>query len=98
MSTPTNSGTGRSTSSSVVAEPRLVRCTEAEIRVLTELVRDGAENGIIAKRLHLSHDTVKTHLKRVTSRIQTPNRTALAVGLVRGDIVVRDLENLVHEF
>lgn len=81
-----------------MAEPRLVRCTEAEIRVLTELVRDGAENVTIAKRLHLSYDTVKTHLKRVTCRIQTPNRTALAVGLVRGDIVVRDLENRVHEF
>ena len=55
----------------VPAEPRneiqaiIIPVTPAQRSVLVELTRDGAENAVIAKRLHLSPETVKSHLKAI---------------------------------
>lgn len=78
--------------------PKIIQCTDPEIRVLTELVRDGAENKIIGKRLFLSEDTIKTHMKRVNRRANMHNRTHLALSLLKGTLVVINTRGKVHDF
>jgi LuxR family maltose regulon positive regulatory protein len=61
-------------------EPRAVPgspevLTSREVEVLRELAT-GASNQEIGGRLHLSENTVKTHVKRVLSKLEVPSRTA----------------------
>ena len=51
--------------------------TPGELRVLEE-VRGGGTNAEIAARLDLSPETVKTHIARMLSKLDLPNRRALA--------------------
>lgn len=65
-------------------QPTVVgQISQAERRVLDELMRDGASNAEIAKRLSLSEQTVKVHVKSLLEQAQCASRTALAVGLFR---------------
>jgi DNA-binding NarL/FixJ family response regulator len=57
--------------------------TPAERRVLEELVRDGADNYVIALRLRCCQHTVKFHLYNLYSKTGVPNRTALALWWIR---------------
>jgi DNA-binding CsgD family transcriptional regulator len=57
--------------------------TPAERRVLEELVRDGADNYVIALRLGLRPPTVKFHCHNLMQKIGLPNRTALALWWIR---------------
>ena len=78
--------------------PDFITCTPTEIRVLTELVKDGAENALIGRRLHISMDTVKCHLQRINRRAKAFNRTDLALKLARKEIVVVNSDGQAHEF
>lgn len=69
-----------------------------EIDVLRELLMDGADNCTIGRRLHLSEDTIKTHFRRVFAKVEVPSRAALAVALLRREIVVFDPNSRVVEF
>lgn len=69
--------------------PRIVPVTRAEKAVLDELMRHGARNRAIAAALHLSEDTVKSHLQAVGRRTLTASRTELVVALFRGRVQVR---------
>lgn len=70
--------------------PIVIDVTEAERSVLVELTRDGASNRVIANRLGIEVETVKSHLKNVMCRLPTVNdRTALAIGLIRESIQTR---------
>lgn len=80
------------------SDRRLIACTEVEIEVLTELVRDGAENHLIGSRIYRSEHTIKTHIKRLTARMQARNRTDLALKIARKQIVVVTKGGRVHEF
>ena len=51
--------------------------TPAEQRVLEEL-RDGGSNAEIAARLGISRETVKTHIASMLSKLDLPDRYALA--------------------
>lgn len=66
--------------------PRVVTVTLAQRRVIGELCRDGADNLTIARRLHLSDQTVKSHLHAVLHAAGVPTRTALVVALARGQV------------
>lgn len=68
------------------AEPRTVRISPAQQRVLDELMRDGADTDIIARRLTLSPWTVRSHMNAVLKATGQPTRTALAVALFRGQL------------
>jgi DNA-binding CsgD family transcriptional regulator len=57
--------------------------TPAERRVLEELVRDGADNYVIAERLGCKQPTVKFHLYNLFQKSDTTNRTALALWWIR---------------
>ncbi|MGO1410206.1 MULTISPECIES: response regulator [unclassified Microbacterium] len=52
------------------------------------LVADGASNGLIAQRLHISEATVKSHLVHVFSKLDVSSRTA-AVAAARDAGVLR---------
>ncbi len=52
--------------------------TEQEVRVL-RLVAQGLSNQDIADRLHISLNTVKTHLKHIFSKLDVSDRTQAAV-------------------
>jgi LuxR family maltose regulon positive regulatory protein len=65
--------------------------TSRELEVLTYLAT-GLANRDIAKRLHVSVGTIKTHVHRILAKLDVGNRTqavhrARAAGLLRGSIV-----------
>ena len=57
-----------------------------EVDVLNELAA-GRSNREIAERLHVSPETVKTHVASLLAKLQLPNRTALVAHAVRTGIV-----------
>lgn len=74
---------------------RCIEVTPAEQRVLLELCRDGADNPEIAERLHITTDTVKSHIKHVLKRTGTVNRTELALDLVKKRLQTRVVRQLL---
>lgn len=69
--------------------PRCIDITPAQHLVLNELCRDGADNVVIAARLSVTTETVKSHLKRVMAKAHTTNRTELALELSRRRLQTR---------
>ena len=65
-----------------------IRPTVGQYRVLVELCRDGASDREIGKRLFLTENTVKCHIKRLLAKTPFANRTELAVAILRRDIMV----------
>lgn len=63
--------------------------TERERDVLTALVK-GRSNKEISANLHISEDTVKSHLKTLFSKLQVRDRTEAAVAAIRHGIVHLD--------
>lgn len=49
----------------------------AQHRHLIELVAEGTRNGAIARRLNVSEDTIKTHLRRIFRQMHAVDRTHL---------------------
>lgn len=68
---------------------REVVLTRRQHDVVRELAADGATNEDIAERLHMSIDTVKTHVRDSLRAAGLNNRTALAVALARRRLTVR---------
>lgn len=66
----------------------ILSVTPSQYRVLVELVRDGADNETIARRLRLGRMTVASHLKSVYRKAATSNRTELALALTRKEIML----------
>lgn len=58
------------------ADPRLAGLTPRE-REIAWLLRDGADNKTIARRLDLGLPTVKTHLINLFRKVGAGNRTEL---------------------
>lgn len=65
---------------------RVVQLSPRQADVLRELLT-GAENAEIGKRLYLTEDTVKTHLRRIYGITGIRRRLVLALAVDRGDIV-----------
>ena len=63
--------------------------TERERDVLTALVK-GRSNKEISSNLHISEDTVKSHLKTLFAKLQVRDRTEAAVAAIRHGIVHLD--------
>jgi DNA-binding NarL/FixJ family response regulator len=68
--------------------PREVHLARRQADVLDELLADGASNAAIGKRLYLSEDTVKTHLRTIMAKAGVGNRTELVVAVLREKITV----------
>lgn len=72
-----------------VHERQLGRASERELAVL-ELVADGLENAQIGERLHISVETVKSHMRSLLGKLEALNRThAVAIGLGEGLIPLK---------
>ena len=65
---------------------RLQDLTEREREVLVEIGR-GHGNADIAKRLHMSEATVKTHVSHLFDKLATSNRVQLAIAAFRAGLV-----------
>lgn len=63
----------------------ILDCSVRQWDVLVELCRDGAMDETIGRRLYMAPDTVKSHTKALFRKAQVPNRTALAVRVLRGE-------------
>lgn len=77
-----------------------VTLTDREVDVLEKLMMDGADNKTIARRLELSIETVKTHMRSILSKtdLSHTNRTVLALAVARQEVVVLDSRRRVREF
>lgn len=70
--------------------PVTIKVTPTERLVLVELTRDGPTNGIIALRMGVTEDTIKTHFRHIMHRVMLAgsplceSRSSLIVGLLRG--------------
>jgi DNA-binding NarL/FixJ family response regulator len=60
--------------------------TEREIEV-AQLVAMGHSNKVIGKRLYLSEDTVKTHLRHLSARLGTKSRAHTVMVLLRRGLI-----------
>jgi DNA-binding NarL/FixJ family response regulator len=72
-----------------VPEARYVILSWRQIDVLRELLKDGAGNADIGRRLFLTEDTVKTHFKAVFRKVGG-TRLAVVIAVMRGRVVVLD--------
>jgi DNA-binding NarL/FixJ family response regulator len=62
------------------------RLTEREIAIL-KAISEGRANKEIARRLHVSVDTVKADMKRIFSKLDVTDRTrAVIVAIQRGSL------------
>lgn len=71
--------------------------TERELEVLQNVAR-GESNHQIAENLHITVNTVKTHLKNILSKLQLENRTqaatyAIRKGIISGDGTASDINH-----
>lgn len=74
-------------------EPRVVTVTPMVRKVIGEITRDGPINAVIAERLGIAEDTVKSHIKAALRAVGCDNRTALVCALLRGQVKVRVEDN-----
>lgn len=69
--------------------PAYVVCSPQEYRIVAELMKDGPDNATIGRRLGISEETVKTHLKGVYRKCPVQvNRTALVVAIFRDEVKI----------
>lgn len=61
--------------------------SEAELVALKELAAHGGSNGEIGKRIGLTADTVKTHLRRVNIKLGAASRTEAVLAAIQAGIV-----------
>jgi DNA-binding NarL/FixJ family response regulator len=69
-----------------VARDRLAALTDREREVLVEIGR-GLANAEIARRLHLSEATVKSHITHLFEKLAVTNRVQLAIAAFRAGLV-----------
>lgn len=72
-----------------MTDARVVLLTKREAEVAYCLLYDGADNPTIGRRLVISLDTVKSHVKHILTKTGTLNRTAFVVAFYRGEVRLR---------
>jgi DNA-binding NarL/FixJ family response regulator len=68
---------------------REIELTPGEWRVYCALRYDGAGNEIIARRLGIALDTVKTHMRRIMVKAGCDSRAALLAAELNDEITFR---------
>jgi DNA-binding NarL/FixJ family response regulator len=76
---------------------RTVAVSPRQIQVVHELVRDGAKNDAIGARLGLSPVTVGNHMWAVMKAAGMPTRTALALAVDRGEVLLKPVDKPTEE-
>lgn len=62
--------------------------THRQWEVLRELILDGPGDDEIGRRLYMTANTAKVHMKALLKRARCTGRTELAVKVLRGDVMV----------
>jgi DNA-binding NarL/FixJ family response regulator len=89
---PAANGSAPGTATAAVVTPvtgagvPAVRLSPREQEVL-ELVAEGYSNGMIASRLHLSENTVKTYVENLLSRLNARNRAEAVASASRQNLI-----------
>jgi DNA-binding NarL/FixJ family response regulator len=78
--------TGPGGSTSAAAEDGLAALTDRE-RQVAGAVADGLGNAEIARRLYLSHGSVKAHISSALTKLGLENRTQLAIAAHTAGVV-----------
>jgi DNA-binding NarL/FixJ family response regulator len=65
-----------------------ITLTPTQTEVFRELMRDGAKDREIGRRIYRTENTVKHHMKKIFARAGIHDRTELVVAVFRGDVVV----------
>ena len=68
-----------------VIEHQLPTLTTQEIRVI-KLVAAGLDNDTITKTLHVTRNTVKTHMRNIFSKLGVSDRTQAAIWAIRSGL------------
>jgi DNA-binding NarL/FixJ family response regulator len=76
---------------------RTIAVSPRQIQVVHELARDGAKNDVIGARLGISPVTVGNHMWAVMKAAGTPTRTALALAVDRGELLLRPVDRPTPE-
>lgn len=63
-----------------------VTLTENQWLIARALLLDGASNRLVAQRMHLTEDTIKTHMKKLFSKGGAITRTELAIKVWSGQV------------
>jgi DNA-binding NarL/FixJ family response regulator len=66
-------------------EHQLPNLTKQEIRVI-KLVASGFDNDTITKTLHVTRNTVKTHMRNIFSKLGVSDRTQAAIWAIRSGL------------
>jgi len=69
--------------------PVVATIARPDAAAVEQLLRDGADNHTIARRLGISYTAAQARINRVLTATSMPDRTALAVALLRHDVVLR---------
>jgi DNA-binding NarL/FixJ family response regulator len=72
----------------IVVDTRVLVVSASERRVLEAFMFDGSDNETIARRLSLTSDTVRTHLRNIYARAGIHTRTELALAIERQQVVL----------
>lgn len=83
---PNANGTNATTTPVISGAPPAVRLSPREQEVL-RLVAGGYSNGMIAGRLHLSENTVKTYVENLLSRLNARNRAEAVAAASRQNLI-----------
>jgi DNA-binding NarL/FixJ family response regulator len=67
-------------------EPLAQELSDWELEVL-KLIVEGVPNQEISKRLFISHNTVKSHIKHALDKLSVSDRTQAAVKAIREGLV-----------
>lgn len=65
---------------------RTVTITPTQKLVLDQLVRDGADNATIARRLGMARGTATSHVKELLRRLGVSNRAAIVAEVLQGRV------------
>lgn len=66
-------------------DPVLKQLTDQERQILS-LLADGKDNKAISERLFISHNTLKTHMRNIFTKIDVSNRTQAALWAIRNGL------------
>lgn len=64
-----------------------IEALSAREKDVLKLIVDGMNNGEIAKKLFITNDTVKTHLRHILEKLKVSDRTQAAVKAVKDNLV-----------
>lgn len=70
-------------------ETRIVHVSFRQYQVLRQLATDGPDDETIGRRLGITAETVRSHMKIAYRKLGVSNRTAAALMVARDDVILK---------